>query len=81
MKCHGIKWLHHAVCIITALGSIHVGLLSVGYNVLAMGFLAGLAKPIEAIFGLVGLLSIVLLVMHSMCCGCGCCSTCETRKM
>lgn len=69
-KSPGMYALTAAVWIITAIGSLHVGLMAMGYNMLHMQFLAGLARPIEYIFGIAGVLSLILFVVHGSCCHC-----------
>lgn len=80
MKSHGMKMLHHAVCFLTALAGIHVGLMAMGYNVLHMGMLSGFAMPIEYLFGLAGVAGLVMWFMHTFFCDCSACG-CGSRSM
>jgi len=74
MKSPALRTFHHVVCWLTALGSLHVGLVAMGWNVFGMvPALATLAMPLAYLFGLAGLASLVMLVMHAFC-GCGSCS-------
>jgi len=70
MPSHQLKLLHHVLTFICTLAAIHIGLLAVGYNILAIGFLASFAKPIEYIIGLAGLGNLLLCIMHASFCHC-----------
>jgi len=58
--------LGQLVWLLTALGSIHLGLIGLGFNILEMPFfmdnLAMLDKPIHYLFGVAGVLSLVMMV-------------------
>jgi len=58
--------LTHTVWLITALGSIHLGLIGLGYNVLQQPFfvtnLAQFIVPIHYVFGIAGVLSIIMMM-------------------
>jgi len=73
MKCHGQgpQVLHSAVCLLTSLAALHVGMMSMGWNMMSMGFLANFTRPIEMIFGIAGAIGLVLWVMHTFFCDCG----------
>ena len=70
MKSPALKMAHHVLCFVTALGSLHVGLVAMNFNLLGYPFLAPFALPIEYIFGLAGLASLVMLFMHTAFCDC-----------
>lgn len=72
-----LKSLAGASWLITALGSLHVGLQELGYNLLSHPMLMGSSHIFGYVFGLAGLVSLVMFVMH--CCGehmCNC-SNCK----
>jgi len=73
MKCHGqgTYMLYSAVCLLTSLAALHVGMMAMDYNMLAMGFLANFARPLEMIFGIAGAIGLVMWVMHTFFCDCG----------
>lgn len=58
----GIKTLELAAWVVTALGSVHVGLVSCGHNFLA--HLGVAARPVEYVIGAFGVVSIVTFVLH-----------------
>jgi len=62
--------LGQTVWLLTALGSIHLGLIGLGFNVLTMPFvqenLAMLIVPLHYVFGVAGVLSLVMMMQ-----GCG----------
>lgn len=51
---------------LTALGSLHQGLVSLGYDVPAMVGLHDLSRPLGLVFGIAGVLSLIMLI--SCCC-------------
>lgn len=65
-----VSWL------VTALGSLHAGLMSMGYNLLAHPMFMSIGKFVEYGFGIFGALSLVMFVLHMMgSCSCAhCCS-------
>ena len=58
------KLFDNVIWIITALGSIHLGLISIGYSIFSrpifMTTLSGLIIPIHYIIGLAGLISLLM---------------------
>jgi len=51
---------------ITAIGSLHHGMVSLGYDLPTMIGLHDLSKPVGIVFGIAGLLSLIMLI--SCCC-------------
>lgn len=74
MKSPAMKSVGIILWALTSLGALHVGLMAMGYNLLAFAPLMSFAKPIEYIIGIAGLISFVLLVMHGGCCACADCN-------
>jgi hypothetical protein len=70
MKSPAMHFIGAAACVISSIGAIHIGLLAMGYNLLNMQFLMGLARPIEYLFGIAGVISLVLFIMYGCCCHC-----------
>jgi uncharacterized membrane protein YuzA (DUF378 family) len=67
MKSPALRMFHHVLCWVTALGSLHVGLVAMGWNVFVMvPGIAMLAQPVAYLFGFAGLASLVMLVFHGI---------------
>jgi len=68
--------LGQVVWLLTALGSIHLGLIGLGFNFLNLPFiqenLAMLIVPLHYVFGVAGVLSLVMMMQGS--CGSGSCN-------
>lgn len=61
---------------VTALGSLHAGMMAMGYNLLAHPMFAMFGKLLEYGFGIFGAISLVMFVAHLMgACSCShCCN-------
>lgn len=82
-----LKFLGLTAWLITALVSLHIGLVAMGWDLTAMAFvqnnLAMLIMPMRYIIGLAGLWSLIAMVMMLMgmgCCKCGCNADCDKKQ-
>ena len=67
MKSPLFKLVFKLVWLITALGSLHLGLLALGYDVPMMLGLSELHRTLMYTFGLAGAVSLVLLAISCHC--------------
>lgn len=67
MKSPACRLFVDLVWLLTALGSLHLGLMALGYDVPMMLGIYELHKTLMYIFGLAGAASLVLLVMRCHC--------------
>lgn len=76
-----LRFVGMIVWVITALAAIHMGLLAMGYDVIAKAGLSNMDTTIMYIVGISGVISLALFIMMIFCkkgCGCGCqCSSCS----
>ena len=72
MKSPLMKTLGTIVWVITALASIHIGLMAMGYNVLDMAHISQYSRTIDYIVGIAGVISLLMLIMM-LGSGCGSC--------
>ena len=77
MKSPICKWLGMISWPVTALACINMGLMPLGFNVFALGWvqanLGGMMDPIHYFIGLCGAVSLGMFVMSCMYChACGC---------
>ncbi|MBI2774932.1 hypothetical protein HYX58_02910 [Candidatus Dependentiae bacterium] len=81
MHTSGMRLMCMIVCLITALGSIHLGLMALGYNPLEMLHIMQYEKIVYYIIGACGVIALLKLVMGacSSHCGCHCGSSCDHK--
>jgi len=75
MKSSAMKLVSSVVWVITALGCIHIGLVALGYDLLArFDMAATLDKPLAYTFGVAGVISLIMFAMalshHNCDCKC-----------
>ena len=70
-----MKFVYYLIVFIAALGSIHLGLMAAGYDVLSMVNVSHLTKPLYTTFGVCGILTVIMLFMHCSGCHSGSCSS------
>ncbi len=73
MKSPVMKLVGNVVWLITALASIHIGLMALGYNVLDMAHISQFSRTIDYVIGVAGVISLLMMIMWL---GSGC-SSCE----
>lgn len=59
-----MKFVYYLIVFLAALGSIHLGLLASGYDILAMANISHLSKALYTTFGVCGVLTVIMLFMH-----------------
>ncbi len=82
-----MKCLMNFIWLLTALGSIHLGLIGIGYNLFTLPIfqttLAMIVVPTHYVFGLAGFISLafyLMTVLNLKCPGCGCeASNCKCK--
>jgi len=63
MKSPALKMVWDVAVVLSALCAIHVGLVELGFDVMAMGGLTELKMYVNYIFGIAGVTTLVLFIM------------------
>lgn len=64
MNSAGMKWFGWLIWLLTALGSIHLGLLALHYDLIEKFGLRQWDTYLAYIFGIAGVLSLLMMVKH-----------------